>query len=162
MGTSHGKYYTITGGLIVEAKVTWQGQMSFMGTADTGFSLPIGADPSVGGDNDGFRPMELMAISLASCTAMDVISILKKKRQEVSAFEVRVHVDRATEHPKVFTHIQIEYLVEGQNIDPEAVERAIELSSTKYCPAQAMLEKAVEIEHTYKITESKELTSSTT
>jgi len=141
----------------VDAKVTWQGQMSFSGTADTGFTIPLGADPSVGGDNDGFRPMELMAISLAGCTAMDVISILTKKRQEVSAFEVRVHVERATEHPKVFTHVQIEYLVEGRQIDPEAVKRAIELSTTQYCPAQAMLSKAVEIEHTFTITESKEL-----
>jgi putative redox protein len=141
----------------VDAKVTWQGQMSFSGTADTGFTIPLGADPSVGGDNDGFRPMELMAISLAGCTAMDVISILTKKRQEVTAFEVRVHVERATEHPKVFTHVQIEYLVEGRQIDPEAVKRAIELSTTQYCPAQAMLSKAVEIEHTFTITESKEL-----
>lgn len=141
----------------MDAKVTWQGQMSFSGTADTGFTIPLGADPSVGGDNDGFRPMELMAISLAGCTAMDVISILTKKRQEVTAFEVRVHVERATEHPKVFTHVQIKYLVEGRQIDPEAVKRAIELSTTQYCPAQAMLSKAVEIEHTFTVTESKEL-----
>jgi putative redox protein len=143
----------------VEAKVTWQGQMSFLGTADTGFTLPLGADPSVGGANDGFRPMELMAISLAGCTAMDVISILKKKRQDVTSFEVRAHVERSSEHPKVFTHVQIEYLVGGNQIDPEAVKRAIELSATKYCSAQAMLEKAVEIEHTYKITENKEFSS---
>lgn len=133
--------------------------MSFVGTADTGFTLPLGADPSVGGINDGFRPMELMAISLAGCTAMDVISILKKKRQDVSSFEVRVHVERATEHPKVFTHIKVEYHVGGREIDPEAVRRAIELSSTQYCSAQAMLAKAVEIEHTFHITESKTLTS---
>jgi putative redox protein len=144
----------------VDAKVTWLGQMSFVGTADTGFTLPLGADPSVGGDNDGFRPMELMAISLAGCTAMDVISILKKKRQQVSTFEVRLHAERATEHPKVFTHVQVEYVVEGYRIDPVAVERAIELSSTKYCSAQAMLAKAVKIEHTYTIRESKELTGS--
>jgi putative redox protein len=138
----------------VEAKVTWQGQMSFTGSADTGFSLPLGADPKVGGDNDGFRPMELMALSLAGCTAMDVISILSKKRQQVTAFEVQIHADRADEHPKVFTHIQIEYLIDGHQIDPAAVERAIDLSANKYCPAQQMLNKAVIIEHTYRITES--------
>lgn len=143
----------------MDAKVTWQGQMSFVGTADTGFTVPLGTDPSVGGDNDGFRPMELLAVSLAGCTAMDVISILNKKRQEVSSFEVRVHVERATEHPKVFTHVQIEYLVGGQQIDHEAVERAIELSTTKYCPAHAMLSKAVKIEHIIKITENTEFTS---
>jgi putative redox protein len=138
----------------LEAKVTWQGRMSFSATADTGFNLLLGADPKVGGDNDGFRPMELMAISLAGCTAMDVISILTKKRQQVTAFEVRVHAERADEHPKVFTHVQIEYLIEGHQVDPAAVERAIDLSANKYCPAQQMLVKAVKIEHTYRIIES--------
>jgi putative redox protein len=97
--------------------------------------------------------MELMGISLAGCTAMDVISILQKKRQNVTGFEVKVHADRANEHPKVFTHVTIEYLIEGHQVDPMAVERAIELSVAKYCPAQAMLTKAVKIDHTYTITE---------
>ena len=135
----------------MEAKVTWNGKMSFTGTSDSGFTVRLGTDPSVGGDNDGFRPMELMALSLAGCTAMDVISILTKKRLEVTGFEVQTHIDRAQEHPKVFTHVLVKYIIEGNNIDPEAVERAIELSATKYCPAQSMLAKAVEIEHQYKI-----------
>jgi putative redox protein len=65
----------------LNASVTWKGKLSFTGTADTGFTLPLGASPAVGGDNDGFRPMELFAIGLAGCTAMDVISILGKKRR---------------------------------------------------------------------------------
>ena len=137
----------------MDAKVTWKGKMSFTGTAETGFTLPLDAEPAVGGNNDGFRPMELMAISLAGCTAMDVISILQKKRQEVTGFEVKVHADRADEFPKVFTHVTVEYNVTGHNVDPVAVERSIELSSTKYCPAQAMLAKAVTIEHKYTIVE---------
>lgn len=137
----------------MDAKVTWQNRMTFTGSADSGFPVQLGTDPAVGGDNDGFRPMELIAIGLAGCTAMDVISILQKKRQAVTAFEVRVHASRAEEHPKVFNHIAIEYLIEGRNIDPAAVERAIELSETKYCPAQAMLGKVAPIELTYKITE---------
>jgi putative redox protein len=138
----------------MDAKVTWSHGMSFTGTADSGFSINLGTDPSVGGDNDGFRPLELMAISLAGCTAMDVISILKKKQQNITAFEVRVHADRAPEHPKVFTRITVEYLVQGHQVDPGAVERAIALSEEKYCPAQAMLAKAAQIEHTYRITET--------
>lgn len=137
----------------MDAKVTWQGRMSFTGSANSGFPIQLGTDPAVGGDNDGARPMELIAIGLAGCTAMDVISILQKKRQDVTAFEVRVHGDRADEHPKVFTKITIEYLIEGRNIDPAAVERAMELSETKYCPAQAMLGKVVPIALKYKITE---------
>jgi putative redox protein len=137
----------------MEAKVVWQDRMTFTGRADTGFELPLGASPTVGGNNDGFRPMELMAISLAGCTGMDVISILRKKRQEVTGFEVQVHADQAPDHPHVFTHIMVEYLIKGPGIDPAAVERAIELSANKYCPAQAMLDKAVTIEHTYTLAE---------
>lgn len=137
----------------MEAKVTWQGRMTFTGGANTGFTLPLGSDPSVGGDNDGFRPMELIAIGLAGCTAMDVISILRKKRQDVNAFEVRVHTDQATDHPHVFTKMMIEYIVSGRKVDPAAVERAIDLSVTKYCSVHAMLVKAVPIEHTYRIVE---------
>jgi putative redox protein len=137
----------------MDALVTWKGKMSFTGTADSGFTLPLGTEPAVGGDNDGFRPLELMAISLAGCTAMDVISILQKKRQEVTGFKVKVHAERTDEFPKVFTHVTVEYNVTGHNVDPAAVERSIELSSTKYCPAQAMLAKAVTIEHKYMIVE---------
>lgn len=78
---------------------------------------------------------------------MDVISILQKKRQEVTSFEVRVHAERAADHPKVFTSITVEYILSGINLDPGAVDRAVELSSTKYCPAQAMLAQAVPITH---------------
>jgi putative redox protein len=135
----------------MNAKITWKGKMSFDGTADTGFVLPLGADPSVGGDNDGFRPMELMLVSLAGCTAMDVISILQKKRQQVTEFRVDAHAERAEEHPKVFTKILLDYKVSGVDIDPKAVERSIELSETKYCPAQAMLSHTVTINNTYSI-----------
>ena len=137
----------------MDAKVVWQDRMSFTGTADTGFKLPLGASPQVGGDNDGFRPLELIAIGLAGCTAMDVISILRKKRQDVSGFEVQVHAEQADEYPRVFTQVKVVYLISGRDINPKAVERAIELSATRYCPAQAMLEKSVEIEHTYQINE---------
>ena len=138
----------------MDAKVVWNGRMTFDATADSGFHVALGTEPAVGGDNDGFRPMELIALGLAGCTAMDTISILQKKRQEITAFEVLVHAERATEHPKVFTHITLEYLISGKQVDPAAVERAIELSATKYCPAQAMLEKAMKIEHKYTITEA--------
>ena len=137
----------------MDAKVTWQGRLSFTGSADTGYQLPLGATPEVGGDNDGFQPMELLAIGLAGCTAMDVISVLGKKRQAVTAFEVQVHAGRATEHPKVFTQARIEYIVSGKNIEEAAVVRAIELSATRYCPAQAMFSKLFPIQMEYSIYE---------
>ena len=140
----------------MDAKVTWSNGMSFTGTANTGFSVPLGADPGVGGANDGFRPLELMAVSLAGCTAMDVISIIRKKQQAVTAFEVQVKADQQNEHPHVFTKAVITYLVTGHNIDEAAVIRAIELSATKYCPAQSMLAKVFPMELVYEIYEEKD------
>lgn len=131
----------------MDANVTWKKGMSFEGTADSGFKVDLGTGPQFGGDDDGFRPLELMLVSLGGCTGMDVISILQKKRQEVTSFEVRVHAERAADHPKVFTSITVEYILSGINLDPGAVDRAVELSSTKYCPAQAMLAQAVPITH---------------
>jgi putative redox protein len=140
----------------MEAKVNWQGRMSFIGTADTGFSVRLGAAAEVGGDNDGFRPMEMFAIGLAGCTSMDVISILLKKRQQVTDFEVQVHAERAESHPKVFTRAVIEYFVTGHNVDEAAVVRSIELSGTRYCPAQAMFGEIMPIELIYHIFEDQE------
>lgn len=138
----------------MQASVLWSKGMTFTGTADSGFTVPLGTDPSVGGDNDGFRPMELLVIGLAGCTAMDVISILRKKRVDVTGFEVRVNATRADQHPKVVTAFAIHYIVTGRNVDPRAVERAIELSETTYCPAQAMMSKAAPITLTYEIIEA--------
>jgi len=137
----------------MDAKVIWRGGLSFNGTANTGFLVPVGADASVGGANDGSRPMELLAIGLAGCTAMDVISILQKKRQEITDFEVQTHLERRESHPRVFTQAVIEYLVTGHNVDETAVVRAIELSATTYCSAQAMFSKLMPIEIKYHIYE---------
>ncbi len=137
----------------MNAEVSWKGGLAFMGTSDSGFEVALGADPAVGGSGDGFRPMELMAVSLAGCTAMDVISILQKKRQEVTAFEVKVRAARAEEHPKVFTSAVIEYEVTGRGVQEAAVRRSIELSAERYCPAQGMLAKVMPIELEYVIYE---------
>lgn len=137
----------------MDANVKWQGKMSFTGSADTGFEVPLGADPVVGGDNDGFRPLELMAVSLAGCTAMDVISILMKMRQDVTGFEVKTHAERAEEHPKVFTSATISYTITGHGLDETNIRRSIELSAVRYCPAQSMLAKAFPIRLLYEIYE---------
>ena len=138
---------------MMDAKVKWHSKMTFTGSADTGFEVPLGANPSVGGDDDGFKPLELMAISLAGCTAMDVISILAKKRQDVTGFEVTVRTEQADDHPRVFTQAVVDYLVRGHNIDEKAVVRSIELSATRYCPAQGMLSKAFPMRLKYQIYE---------
>ena len=135
------------------ASVKWNSRMSFTGIADSGFPISLDTDESVGGDNRAARPMEMIALGLAGCTAMDVISILQKKRQEVTSFEVKVDAARANEHPKVFTSAVIRYVITGKNIDEAALVRAIELSAVKYCPAQAMLANAFPMELRYEIYE---------
>ena len=137
----------------MDAKVTWDHGMTFAGTSESGFTVPLGTVPEVGGENDGFKPMELMAISLGGCTAMDVVSILRKKRQKITAYEVRVHADVAEKHPKVFTQSAITYDITGKNIDEKAVLRAVQLSADRYCPAQGMLDKVMPIALLYEIYE---------
>ena len=137
----------------MQAKVIWQENMAFTGTADSGSTIQLDAKKEVGGEGRGFIPMELMALSMAGCTAMDVVSILRKKRQDVTDFEVRVDAPRAEEHPKVFTRAVIDYFVTGHTIDEKAVFRAIELTAENYCPAQAMLGKVMPIDLRYHIFE---------
>lgn len=137
----------------MDAKVLWRDGLTFTGSAGTGFQVPLGAGSAVGGKDDGFRPMELIALGLAGCTAMDVISIMRKKRQEVTGFEVKVDATRANEHPRVFTAAVIEYEFTGHDIQEAAVRRSLELSATTYCPAQAMLGKIMPIQLKYSIFE---------
>ena len=140
----------------MEAKVTWDKRLTFRGSADSGFTVPLGTSHNLGGDDDGIKPIELIAIGLAGCTAMDVISILQKKNQNITAFEVQIHAERAAEHPKVITHAVLEYFITGHRIQEDAVLRAIELSATRYCPAQAMFVKVFPIDLKYYIFEIEE------
>lgn len=137
----------------MKATVSLDHGMTFVGSANSGFTLQMGASQSVGGDEDGFRPMELLLIGIGGCTAMDVISILRKKRQDVTGLEIVLDAEQAESHPHIFTNIRIKYIVHGHLVDPVAVERAIALSETKYCPAQAMFSKIVKIELSYEIIE---------
>lgn len=137
----------------MKTTVKWQGRMTFTGEAGSGFPVTMGTDPSVGGDNDGARPMELLAIGMAGCTSMDVISILAKKRQEVTDYEIHTEFTRAENYPKVFTGAVMEYIFVGRGLDEAAVVRAIELSLTRFCPAYAMFSQIMPIEVKYRIYE---------
>jgi putative redox protein len=147
----------------MKATVTWQNNMVFVGHPASGFPIQMDSDPSYGGTNSGVRPMEMIALGLAGCTAMDVLSILQKKRQQVTQFEVKVDAPRSPEYPMVFTSAIITYIVTGKKISEEAMLRSIDLTTTKYCPAQIMLEKAFPMALQYEIYEdgsdgSKQLT----
>lgn len=140
----------------MKATVNWKQGMTFAGSAGSGHLVQMDAGVSAGGGNNGVRPMEMIALGLAGCTGMDVISILQKKRQQVTHFDVQLHADRSADHPKVFTRASITFIVVGKNIAEEAVVRSIELSVTKYCPVHAMLEQAFPIDVLYEIYEEYE------
>jgi putative redox protein len=125
----------------------------FAAEAGSGHSVTMDASVEHGGADLGFRPMELLLVGLAGCTAMDVISILRKKRQDVRDYVVVVHGTRAETHPMVFTEITVEHRVFGHEVDPEAVRRAIELSESRYCGAGAMLRQTAKLTHTFRILE---------
>ena len=137
------------------ATVNYVQGLQFVGSASSGHAIVMDGDPEVGGDDTAPRPMELLLFGIAGCSGMDVISILQKKRQSITNFIVQIQTVRADEHPRTFTNIQIEYLITGKNVEEAAVKRSIELSETKYCPAQAMLKEVVPISSTYKIIEQK-------
>lgn len=136
--------------------VVWRDDMIFVGHSSNGYTIPLDAQKDVGGHNAGISPIELMLTSLGGCTGMDVISILRKKQQDVTAFEVRVEGVRADEHPRVYTEIWVHFIVTGHNVSKEAVERAIELSRDKYCSASATLRHTATIHYSSEIIEAAE------
>ncbi len=128
-----------------QARVVWKGEMQFEATADSGHRLTLDAAPQHGGRNAGFRPMELLLIGTAGCTAMDVVALLRKMRQQFSAVEVTIGGERREEHPRAFTRLHLTYTVRGRNLDRAKVERAITLSQDKYCSATASLRGVAEV-----------------
>ncbi len=139
------------------SRIVLRDDMIFTAYSSNGYSLPLDAQKAVGGHDAGISPMELLLTALAGCTGMDVISILRKKQQQVTGFEIQVEGVRADEHPRVFVEIWVKYTIMGQNIDPKAVERAIELSRDKYCGAAATLRHTAQIHYDYVIVETEEV-----
>jgi putative redox protein len=132
----------------------WFGKMGFVAKSDSNHAVVMDASPEVGGENAGSRPMELLLQGLGGCTGMDVVSILQKKRVALDSFAMEIQSERAAEHPKVFTKIHLKFIFNGREIKPKDVERAIELSETKYCSASAMFRHTAEITTSYEIHES--------
>lgn len=131
--------------------VTWQHQdLLLEAENDTGNTLLLDSSASVGGQNRGPRPLQLLLIGLAGCTAMDVLSILQKKREPVQDFQVVVSGEQVQSHPRVFQSLHIEYVVTG-DVNENSLQRAIALSENTYCPAQAMLRPGVALTSSYRI-----------
>ena len=125
--------------------------ITLAGKSDSAHWVMMDGSETFGGSNSGSSPKELLLMALGGCTAMDVIPILKKKHTPFSGFEINLSANMQEEHPQVFTEIHLEYVVYGEGINPEDVERAIELSTTKYCSVSAMLKPTVKITHSYRI-----------
>jgi putative redox protein len=136
---------------MAEAKVKLVDGMQFVGSADSGHAIVMDAPSSVGGKNTGSTPMELLLTGFGGCTGMDVISILRKKKQNVSRLEMNVKGEMAKGHPHLYTSLHVEYIIAGKDVSEDAVKRAIDLSLEKYCSVGLTLGKAAPITHSYRI-----------
>jgi putative redox protein len=139
--------------LSMKARIKWLEGRAFVGESGSGHAVVLDGAPEAGGRNLGVRPMEMLLLGLGSCTAFDVVMILEKGREKVTSCVVELDADRASEEPKVFTHVKMIYRLKGENLKPVAVERAIKLSMEKYCSATAMFQKTATIEHEWVIEE---------
>lgn len=138
----------------MKAKITLREGVSFLGETDSGHAVLMDGAPEAGGKNLGPRPMEMILLGLGGCTAFDVVLILRKSRQPITDCQVNIESQRAMADPKVFTHIHLHFIVTGKELDPQQVERAINLSAEKYCSASMMLKNTVKITHDYEIVTS--------
>lgn len=132
---------------------TWASTMRFNISTSSGHELVLDMDRDGGGDDAGARPMEMLLAGLAGCAGMDIISILRKMRQDVIAYEVHIYSTSTEEYPRVFTRISVEHLLTGSHIKAEAVQRAIDLTEARYCGVSSMLAKTATIVHTFSVRE---------
>lgn len=138
----------------MKARVKWLESMTLVGEAGSGHAVVMDAAPAVGGRDLGVRPMEMLLLGMGGCTAIDVLHMLQKGRQEVTDCVVELEAERAETDPKVFTRIQMRYIVTGRGLNEAQVKRAIALSAEKYCSASVMLGKTAAITHTWEVREA--------
>ncbi len=136
---------------MAKATVRWDGKMAFRGETESGHFLTMDARESVGGENRGPRPGEVVLLALGGCTGMDVVSILGKMRIDFDEFWIELEGRQASDHPKIYTGIRLVYKITGQNIPPDKFKRAVELSQEKYCVVSNMLNKASAVTYELEI-----------
>jgi putative redox protein len=136
---------------MASAKITYVKEMQFVGESSSNHSIVMDGSASAGGHNSGLKPMDLLLLGIGGCSGMDIISILKKKRQDVTGLIINVTGRNAEDHPRKFEDISLEIIVKGRNISEEAVKRAVDLSMTKYCSVKANLEGSSNITFTCRI-----------
>lgn len=138
----------------MDCTVRWHDGMSFIAETGSGHMVAMDGAPEAGGRNLAPRPMELLLAGTGGCTSFDIVMILKKGRQDVTGCEVKLSAERAAEDPKVFTRINMHFVVTGRALKPDAVERAVKLSAEKYCSASIMLGKTAEMSHSWEVVEA--------
>ncbi|HEY2875478.1 MAG: OsmC family protein [Reyranellales bacterium] len=129
------------------AKVSWVDGALFVAEGGSGHTITMDGAADIGGRNLASRPMEVMLMGMGGCTAIDVVSMLKKQRQDIEGVEVSLSGERATEHPMVYTEVKLVYTVRGRKLNRALVERAVSLSDEKYCSATAMFKKTAKVTH---------------
>jgi len=135
----------------MRASIKWVDEAMFVGETESGHAIVIDGPPEGGGRNMGARPMELLLLGMGGCTAYDVVHMLKKGRHQITACCVELNADRAQSVPRVFTRIHVHYRIRGRDLSDKAVQRAVQLTTEKYCSASIMLSKAVTVTHDYEI-----------
>lgn len=135
----------------MKSRVKWLDNMSFVGESASGHSIVMDGPPEFGGRNLGVRPMEMLLLGLGGCASFDVVSMLKKSKQDLIDCEVEISAERAESEPKVFTKIHLHFIISGDELSEKKVERAIELSAEKYCSASIMLGKTAVVTHDFEI-----------
>jgi len=135
----------------MKTRVKWLDNMSFVGESGSGHSVVMDGPPEFGGRDLGVRPMEMLLLGLGGCASFDVVSMLKKSKQELVDCEVEITAERAESEPKVFTKIHLHFVISGNDLSEKRVARAIELSAEKYCSASIMFGKTAEVTHDYEI-----------
>lgn len=138
----------------MKTRITWLEDMTYVARSPSGHALVLDGPPELGGHNLGPRPMEMVLMGMGGCTAVDVVHILRKARQDLRGCELQVEAERADSDPKVFTHIRVHFILTGKDLSAKHAERAIELSAEKYCSASIMLGKTAQITHTFEIREA--------
>ena len=133
--------------------VNWVDGLLMVGKSDSGHTITMDGPPESGGENLGVRPMEMLLLGVAGCTMIDIVTTLKKMHQDLSHLETKINAERATDHPKVFTDIHIQFVVKGKDLDPKKVDKAITLSAEKYCSASIMLGEMATITHDFEVVE---------
>lgn len=136
---------------MVNVKMTWDGGIKFSGTGAFGHRISIDGSKQAGGNEDGFKPTELLLYGIAGCTGIDVVTILQKQRQELTGLEIEVVAHQNENYPKPFHTVEVKYIARGKDLDPKKLAKAIELSESKYCVVSQTVKSPAEVKTSYEI-----------